>query len=223
MTGAASMNGGLSAYERQGFGGDLVLRVPAGLLIVDFVEGFTDPRLFGGGNILEAIENTVGLLAHARRQGWPVAHTRIVFADDGSDGNVFTEKVPGLLALTERAPGSAIVPALLPAPGELVVRKTVPSAFFGTSLAAWLTQRGVCTLVVAGAVTSGCVRASVIDAMCHGFRPVVAADCVGDRAVGPHEASLFDMRQKYAAVMTWSDLASRGELAPNQVLLPVST
>jgi maleamate amidohydrolase len=82
-----------------------------------------------------------------------------------------------------------------------VVRKTVPSAFFGTPLAGWLTQRGVRTLAVAGCVTSGCVRASVVDAMSFGFRPLVVEDCVGDRAIGPHEANLFDMKQKYAAVM----------------------
>ena len=77
----------------------------------------------------------------------------------------------------------------------------MPSAFFGTALAAWLTQRGVKTLLVAGSVTSGCVRASVVDAMSLGFRPLVVEDCVGDRALGPHEANLFDMGQKYAAVM----------------------
>ncbi|MNS75528.1 Maleamate amidohydrolase [compost metagenome] len=78
----------------------------------------------------------------------------------------------------------------------------MPSAFFGTSLAAWLTQRGVRTLLVAGAVTSGCVRASVVDAMQYGFRPLVLSDCVGDRALAPHEANLFDMAQKYATVAT---------------------
>jgi maleamate amidohydrolase len=78
----------------------------------------------------------------------------------------------------------------------------VPSAFFGTSLAAWLSQRGVQTLLVAGAVTSGCVRASVVDAMQYGFRPLVVSDCVGDRAIGPHDANLFDMQQKYATVLT---------------------
>jgi len=93
------------------------------------------------------------------------------------------------------------VPQLTPRAGELVVRKTAPSAFFGTSLAAWLTQHGVRTLVVAGAVTSGCVRSSVVDAMQYGFRPFVLSDCVGDRAIAPHEANLFDMAQKYAAVM----------------------
>ena len=117
-------------------------KAPYGLLIVDLVNGFADPAVFGGGNIPEAIARTVGLLAHARQQGWPVAHSRIVFADDDADHNIFTLKVPGMLTLKEADHNSAIVPQLAPASGELVVRKTVPSAFFGTSLAAWLSQRG---------------------------------------------------------------------------------
>jgi maleamate amidohydrolase len=192
----------IEPYVRQGFGATLAAKAPVGLLIVDFVNGFADPAIFGGGNIAQAIECTVALLAAARAQGWPVAHSRIVFADDDADHNIFALKVPGMLTLKEQDPASAIVPMLAPSEGELVVRKTVPSAFFGTSLAAWLTQRGVQTLVIAGAVTSGCVRASVVDAMSYGFRPFVLSDCVGDRAIGPHEANLFDMAQKYAAVMS---------------------
>jgi maleamate amidohydrolase len=191
----------ISAYERQGFGSQFELTAPYGLLVVDFVNGFADPAVFGGGNIPAAIANTVPLLAAARREGWAVAHSRIVYADDGADHNVFSMKVPNMLSLKEHDRNSAIVDELAPAPGELVVRKTVPSAFFGTTLASWLAQRGVQTLLVAGAVTSGCVRASVVDAMQYGFRPLVLSDCVGDRALGPHEANLFDMQQKYAAVM----------------------
>jgi len=189
-----------ATYERQGFGQALEMIPPFGLLIVDFVNSFADPRVFGGGNIPPAIARTVDLLAHARAHGWPVAHSRIVFADDDSDRNVFGLKVPGMVTLKEHDPASAIVPELAPAAGELVVRKTVPSAFFGTALAPWLTQQGVRTLLVAGAVTSGCVRASVVDAMSWGFRPLVVSDCVGDRAIAPHDASLFDMGQKYATV-----------------------
>ncbi|QKH33509.1 isochorismatase family protein [Achromobacter pestifer] len=196
------MNDDISAYARQGFGAAMAPKAPYGLLIVDLVNGFADPAVFGGGNIPQAIEQTVGLLAHARKQGWSVAHSRIVFADDDADHNIFTLKVPGMLTLKEADHNSAIVPQLAPAAGELVVRKTVPSAFFGTSLAAWLSQRGVQTLLVAGAVTSGCVRASVVDAMQYGFRPLVVSDCVGDRAIGPHDANLFDMQQKYATVLT---------------------
>jgi maleamate amidohydrolase len=196
------MQADIQSYARQGFGAELPLQAPYGLLIVDFVNGFADPAIFGGGNIPSAIANTVPLLRTARERGWAIAHSRIVYADDGADHNIFSLKVPAMLTLKEREHRSAIVSELTPAPGELVVRKTVPSAFFGTPLAQWLTQRGVQTLLVAGAVTSGCVRASVVDAMSWGFRPVVLSDCVGDRAMAPHEANMFDMQQKYAAVMT---------------------
>jgi maleamate amidohydrolase len=195
-----------SVYSRQGFGAGSGVGVRPALVIVDFVEGFADPQTFGGGNIESAIGATVDLLAFAREQNWPIAMTRVVFADDASDANIFSKKVPGLLALTENAKTSMIVPELAPQPGELVVRKRLPSAFFGTDLAAWLTMRRVDTVVIAGCTTSGCVRASVVDAMGHGFMTVVVTDCVGDRASGPHEANLFDMGQKYADLMSLSDL-----------------
>ncbi|MDM0036906.1 isochorismatase family protein [Variovorax sp. J22P271] len=196
-------------YRRQGFGAGLGVRPPVGLLIVDFVNGFADPALFGGGNIAPAIARTVPLLALARERGWPVAHSRIVYADDDGDANIFSQKVPGMLGLKGHSPASAIVAELAPRAGELVVRKNVPSAFFGTTLAPWLTQRGVRTLLVAGCVTSGCVRASVVDAMCWGFAPVVLSDCVGDRAIAPHDASLFDIGQKYGDVMRLAELRER--------------
>ena len=206
--------GDISAYARQGFGTPLPLKAPFGLLIIDFVNGFADPAVFGGGNIPPAIERTRSLLAHAREQSWPVAHSRIVFSDDDADSNIFCLKVPGMLTLKEDSPNSAIVPQLAPAPGEYAVRKRTPSAFYGTMLAPWLAQRGVQTLVVAGCVTSGCVRASVVDAMQAGFRPLVVSDCCGDRALRPHEANLFDMAQKYAAVMPLDQaLADIGALA----------
>ena len=201
MTDIDKNTGDNATYANQGFGKNLEITAPFGLLIVDFVNGFADPGAFGGGNIRPAIERTVPVLQLAREKGWPVAHTRIVFQDDDTDQNIFTEKVPTLLGLKEDLHSSQIVKELTPIAGELIVRKTVPSGFFGTNLAAWLTQRGVSTLLVTGAVTSGCVRASVCDAMCYGFRPLVLSDCVGDRAIAPHDANLFDMAQKYASVM----------------------
>ena len=95
--------------------------------------------------------------------------------------------------LTEHSPLSQIVSALSPKPGELVVRKQQASAFFGTGFAAWLTGRGADTLVVAGCTTSGCVRATVVDSVAHNLRTIVPTDCVGDRALAPHQANLFDM------------------------------
>lgn len=189
-------------YQKQGFGNTMKPKPPYGLLIIDFVNGFADPLTFGGGNIAPAIERTRELLAQARARGWPIVHTRVVYQDDGADANIFALKVPTILSLREDAQESQIVLQLQPQGGELVLRKTNPSAFFGTSLAAWLSQRGVQTLLIAGCTTSGCVRASVVDAMCHGFRPLVVTDCVGDRSLQAHEANLFDMNQKYATLLS---------------------
>lgn len=188
-------------YRHQNFGNSVGFGRHTALLLVDFTVGFNDPDLFGGGNIDAAVKRTVGLLEFFRRSGRPVAHSRVVYADDGSDASVFTIKAPRLLMLTEHHPAGQFVPELPPAPGELVVRKTQASAFFGTGLGPWLTQRGVDTVVVAGCTTSGCVRATVVDAISWNYRTIVARDCVGDRAIGPHEANLFDMAQKYADVL----------------------
>lgn len=195
-----------SIYKKQGFGTAMAPVPPFGLLIVDFVNGFTDPESFGGGNIAAAVDRTQGLLLEARARKWPVAHTRVVYQDDGADANIFALKVPSILTLREDAHASQIVPQLQPVEGELVIRKIHPSAFFGTSLAGWFSQRGVRSVLVTGCTTSGCVRASVVDAMCHGFRPVVVTDCVGDRSLSAHEANLFDMEQKYATLLTRDNL-----------------
>jgi maleamate amidohydrolase len=193
-------------YHRQGMGQRAGMGERPALVIVDFVNGFADPEHFGGGNIGPAIEQTVRLLAFARRHRWPVAHTRVVYADDASDAGVFTRKAPSLLKLTEHSPLSQIVAELTPVPGEHIVRKQGASGFFATNLAMWLTQQRADTVVVAGCTTSGCVRATVVDAMQHNFRTVVATDCVGDRALGPHEANLFDMGQKHADLMARAEI-----------------
>jgi maleamate amidohydrolase len=191
----------LDVYRRQNFGNRSGFGRRPALLIVDFQIGFADPAHFGGGNIMQAIERTVGLLERFRAWRLPVAFTRVVYAADGSDAGVFALKAPGLRTLTEDSPLTRIVPELAPRAGEHVMRKTQPSAFFGTDLAPWLTFQGADTVAVTGCTTSGCIRASVIDAMSHNFRTVVIRDCVGDRALGPHEANLFDMAQKYADVL----------------------
>lgn len=205
------MDGEREIYQAQGFGNSVGIGDAPALLIVDFVNGFADPAMFGGGNIPEAIVQTVALLDFARARGWPIASTRMVFADDGADANMFTAKVPGLLALTDSSEAGRIVPDLAPRAGELVVRKRTPSAFFGTDLTPWLAARRVDTLFIAGCTTSGCVRASVLDANAHGIRPIVVTDCVGDRALGPHEANLFDMGQKCADLMSLADVAAHYE------------
>lgn len=188
-------------YRKQNLGNASGIGTRCALVLVDFVNGFVDAAQFGGPHIAAAVQATRPLLAAFRVAGLPVVHTRVVFADDGSDKNVFCMKVPPLLTLTENAHASQVVEELTPLPGERVLRKTSASAFFSTGLAEWLRLRGVDTAVIAGCTTSGCVRATVVDAMQFNFRTIVIEDCVGDRAMGPHEANLFDLRQKYADVM----------------------
>ena len=188
-------------YRKQNLGNASGIGARCGLVLVDFVNGFVDTAQFGGPHIAAAVQATRPLLAAFRAAGLSIVHTRVVFADDGSDKNVFCMKVPPLLTLTETAHASQIVADLTPLPGERVLRKISASAFFSTGLAEWLHLRGVDTAVIAGCTTSGCVRATVVDAMQFNFRTIVIEDCVGDRAIGPHEANLFDMRQKYADVM----------------------
>jgi maleamate amidohydrolase len=202
-------------YDKQGFGQALELKPPAGLLIVDFINGFADPEVLGGGNVAEAIIKAKALLALAREWGWHITYTRVVYAEDGSDTNIFTEKVPGNLLFTEDSDKSAVVPELSPQKGDLIIRKQFPSAFFGTNLASKLALQGIKTLVVAGATTSGCVRASVLDAMCYGFKPILASDCVGDRSIEQHNANLFDMQMKYAEVKTLEEIRELSALNAN--------
>lgn len=212
------MSAELEIYQRQRFGQRIGFGRRAGLLVVDFVNGFNDPALFGGGNIGPAIERSIPLLDSCRQMRLPIAFTRLVYEADGSDHNLFVRKVPKLAVLTEEAPASLVVGELAPLPGELVLRKRLPSAFFGTELAAHYTAKGVDTLVIIGCTTSGCVRASVLDAMSSGFRPIVVTDCVGDRAIAPHEANLFDLGQKYADLMARDEvIAALAALARERV------
>ena len=159
------------------------------------------PDEFGGGNIEEAIaaKNAVAKVAHKLDSH---RFYKGVCTEDGSDAGIFCLKAPGLLKMTEPSHSSQVVSDLAPMAGEKIVQKTQPSAFFGTNLAGWFTARLVDTVLVTGCTTSGCVRASVIDAMSYNFRTVVVTDCVGDRAIAPHEANLFDMTQRYADLMT---------------------
>lgn len=197
---------GEDIYRKQRFGQKTGFGKSPALLVVDFVNGFHDPEVLGGGNIPEAVIATAPLLAFARDRSIPVIFTRIVYAADGSDASLWCRKVPRLRDLTEDAPESQVVDALAPRAGEIVIRKTQASAFFGTHLGACLVALGVDTLIVTGCTTSGCVRATVVDAMSLNYRTIVASDCVGDRAIDPHRANLFDMGQKYSDLMRGSEI-----------------
>lgn len=198
----------LSVYEKQHFGQPIGFGRQPALLIIDFQTGFAKADVLGGFNINDAIDRTAELLRSARAQGVPVCHVRFASQAHGEDIGTFATKVPALKELSPDCADAQFVDSVAPIEGEYVSIKRHSSAFFGTNLAAWLFFRGVDTLFITGCTTSGCVRASTVDASAYSLRPMVVTDCVGDRAKGPHEASLFDMGQKYADLVTMRDAAA---------------
>ena len=189
-------------YRRAGFEGSFRLGVRPAVVVVDLQRGFTDPACPLGGAIDEVVEANARLLEVARAQGLPVLFTRIGFTDAPSDGGVWLQKVPTLAELRVGSAWCEIDPRLGVRPEELVITKRFASAFFGTHLATVLASSGVDTVILTGATTSGCVRASAVDALQHGFPTLVPRESVGDRAQGPHEANLFDMGAKYVDVVS---------------------
>jgi maleamate amidohydrolase len=132
----------------------------------------------------------------------------VIYRKGGADGGVFFRKAPVLSCFVAGSPTQRFADGLVPRDDELVVAKQYPSAFFGTSLAATLTANRVDTLLITGLTTSGCVRATCVDSMSHGFITLVVRDAVGDRDARPHEANLYDMNAKYADVVAESDAAA---------------
>jgi len=179
------------------------------LIVIDFLQGYTSPGapLFAEG-VVRAVDESVALIAAARVAGLPVIHTRVLFHTSGLDGGLFARKVPVLRSLVPGEPLAEFDPRVAPQEDELVIVKNYASAFFGTSLAATLTAAGIDTAILIGCSTSGCIRATAIDAIQHGFRPIVPRECVGDRHDGPHEANLFDINAKYGDVVDKAEVLS---------------
>jgi maleamate amidohydrolase len=188
-------------YVGAGFGGKLVFGKSPALLIVDVVMAYLDPACPLYAGVEDALASNERLAAAARAAGVPVIFTNVVYQPDGIDGGMFFRKVPALKAFVRGSADGAFPPTLQPEPGELVLSKQYPSAFFGTSLASTLHAAGIDTLLITGFSTSGCVRASTLDALCHGFAPFVVREACGDRNLRPHEQNLFDMAAKMAEVV----------------------
>lgn len=195
----------LSANYSGAFDGHLRFGKRPALLIVDFVMAYLDrnsPLYAGAESALESIER---LLAAARASGVPVIFTNVVYQPGGADGGLFYKKIPALKAFDAGSPLGDFPPTLSPEVGELVISKQFASAFFGTKLAAELRDQNIDTLLITGMSTSGCVRATALDALQNGFAPFVVRDACGDRHPAPHESNLFDLQAKYAEVIGESD------------------
>ncbi|WP_309612384.1 isochorismatase family protein [Sphingomonas sp.] len=188
-------------YAKAGFDGHLPFGQRPAVLIVDVCRAYLDPAspLYAG--VESALAANITLAAAARAAHVPVVFTRVRYGVGGLDGGLFTRKVPALAAFLDNNPLGDFDDALRPHDADLVVTKQYASAFFATSLAASLTAMGIDSLLITGFSTSGCVRATALDALQHGFIPYVVRDACGDRAPGPHDSNLFDLQAKYAEVV----------------------
>jgi maleamate amidohydrolase len=149
----------------------------------------------------DALSSAIRIRDAARAAGVTVIYTNVIYKEDGSDGGVFYRKVPALSAFVAGNSLGDWPDGLDPAKDELVISKQYASAFFGTSLTETLNAEGIDTLIITGVSTSGCIRATCVDAISSGFIPIVVSDACGDRHQAPHDANLFDMNAKYGDVV----------------------
>lgn len=187
-------------YDAAGFGRAAPRGSRPGVVVVDFSYGFTDLQYPTASDAATQMERTKTICDLARSKGYPVIFTTIAYHPGEVDKLPWLKKATGMAALIEGTRLVEIDAATGIQPGDAVVTKKGASSFFGSTLAALLAGAGVDTLVVTGATTSGCVRATVVDAVQSGFNVLVPRDCCADRAQAPHDANLYDMNQKYADV-----------------------
>jgi len=208
------MTGAVEEYTRlrqefrdKGFGSRVGFGQRPALLVIDLQTGFTDLRSPLAGELDAQVAATNALLEPARAAGIPVIFSTVAYDAELQEAGIWIRKIPANRWLVEGSEWVQVDARLEQRPEEMTLVKKYASCFFGTDLAARLVSRGIDTLVIAGCTTSGCVRATAVDACSYGFRTVVVEDAVGDRAALPHAASLFDIDAKYGDVVALADAA----------------
>ena len=191
----------LKMFNKAKMGGKSSYGKKPAIIVVDMTYGFVDDAFPKGNSAMgwPAVHSVAKLLETGRRIGIPVFYSKGAHAPTATErGRWKSEKTFDIGSFDPKE--YEIVPEIAPREDEVVVTKTFPSAFFGTSLASMLVFHNVDTVIVTGLVTSGCVRATVVDAFSYNFIVVVPEECVGDRGTVSHKVSLFDMHMKYADV-----------------------
>jgi len=200
----------LAFFRQRGFGGEMGFGEAPALLVVDMMRAFTDADMPLGANLDSQLGEINTLLDAARAAGAPIFFSIVCYDEaDCRDAGVWGRKMSGLFDLTAGSAAVELDPRLRRQPGDSVFNKKYASCFFGTDLASRLQARRVDTLIVTGCTTSGCVRASAVDAVQYGFRPIVAREAVGDRSQAAHDQSLFDIQAKYGDVRSVAETVER--------------
>ncbi len=198
-------------FEARGFGNDLGLGKKVCLIVVDFVEGFTNESMPMGYNLDKQIQNTNKLIKIVRSSNIPVIFTSISYNNTKLEKDLlWKEKMKGLKTLIAGTNSVGIDPRLdYRKEEDDLIYKKFASAFFGTNLISILNTGNIDTLIVTGCTTSGCVRATVVDAIQYGYRSITVTDAVGDRSQKSHHQSLFDIEQKYGDLSTTEELLEK--------------
>ncbi|MBL5972922.1 MAG: isochorismatase family protein [Candidatus Leucobacter sulfamidivorax] len=205
-------------FRSRGFGMRIGFGARPAVLSIDIINAFTDPGMPLGSDLSAEIAAARSVLDAARTAGVPIVHTTVAYQDGGlADAGIWALKQAGLATLRAGTREVEVDERLGARPGEQVLAKKYASVFFGTDLVPGLVSRGIDTLIMVGCTTSGCVRASAVDAVQNGFRPMVVREAVGDRSPQAHEQALFDLEQKYADVVSLEEtvayLAGQGTVA----------
>ncbi len=190
-------------FRQRGFGIKIGFGERPALMIIDMIKGFTDPTMPLGAPLESQIEAQRPLLEVAHQRDIPVIFSTVIYEEeDIKDAGVWALKQTGARTLTAGSEAVKIDPRLGLHPRDIVLMKKYASCFYGTDLVARLNSRRIDTLIITGCTTSGCVRATAVDAVQNGFRPMVVREAVGDRSAAAHEQSLFDLNAKYADVVS---------------------
>jgi maleamate amidohydrolase len=189
-------------FAQRGFGQRIGFGERPGLVVIDILKAFTDPTQPLGADLSREIEAIRQVLAAARAAGVPIFYTTVAYEEqDLRDAGIWALKQKGVVTLQAGTPGVELDPRLERRAEEAIILKKYASAFFGTDFVTRLNTRRIDTLLITGCTTSGCVRATAVDAVQNGLRPMVIREAVGDRAEAAHRQSLFDLEQKYADVV----------------------
>ena len=190
-------------FRQRGFGIKIGFGERPALMIIDMIKGFTDPSMPLGAPLESQIEAQRPLLEVAHQRDIPVIFSTVIYEEeDIKDAGVWALKQTGARTLTAGSEAVKVDPRLGLQPKDIVLMKKYASCFYGTDLVARLNSRRIDTLIITGCTTSGCVRATAVDAVQNGFRPMVVREAVGDRSAAAHEQSLFDLNAKYADVVS---------------------
>ncbi|MRG84845.1 isochorismatase family protein [Salinibacillus xinjiangensis] len=196
-------------YQSVGYrSGNIGFGKKAAILVVDFQKAFTskESQLGGSKLITDAVIKTKSLIQKVRKQNLPIIHTVVAYREDKQDMGLWPQKVKALSEVKLGSVWAEVDDELEVQEDEVILTKKMPSAFFNTDLTNILISQGVDTVIVTGCTTSGCIRATTIDAFSYGFRTIVVKDCVGDQDIKPHEANLFDIENRYCDVLSSEDV-----------------